>query len=893
MGSNIMSDTIPFDDAVAALQRHFGYPGFRPGQDYIVQTILSGKDTIAIMPTGGGKSICYQIPAILRNGLTIVVSPLISLMQDQVAALERVRIPATFINSVIDQREMLARLEKARSGWYKLIYVAPERFESSNFLKKLKGVQIGMLAVDEAHCISEWGHDFRPSYKKLKEVIPELGKPQVVALTATATPDVRRDIQTQLGLEQPEIIVRGFDRPNLSFRVMKGVNKRDEIFRMCSGADTGIVYAGTRNAVEELAQILRAHGIPAEPYHAGLESQQRARVQQRFMSGEARIIVATTAFGMGIDKADVRFVMHHDMPGTLEQYYQEAGRAGRDGKESVCVLLYHPKDRGLPEFFIRNTFPDKAVIQRVYAELHRLAGTQLGQSYRGLLALTASALADAIGSVSESAVRGALDVLERDGHIRRINESWSESSLRFLIDHDTLRQWLIDGASSMQQTVVVALLRKVSQDAFYEPTPFELDDISNHLETREEDVLRIMQELHDERILDFVAGRRASGIALLGPRIPAPDLPIDYAAINTRMQHQLEKLRAVEQYIVGNSCRRNIILNYFQENDIVGVCGKCDACTSTVIELDDDPMRHVMDEGRHHILHCAAETGGRFGRLTLADILRGGKTRRITQYRLFSAASYGRLRHFDKNIILAAIDAMIGMGWLAKTDGVRPSLYITEAGRGLLGFSVSPMDIPTPEEAAGSEIRDLPLYEALRAVRRRIAARLNLPSHVLIPDRVLRSMANTPPRSREECLAIDGMGPISFQKCGRELLNAIEDHLRERSMAAAMKKDIAALKDVPAAIRATWECATRGMSISDIAAERKLSDGVVANQIVELLRRGAQLPLNDIIAPERQKEIRSAAASLRDTNIKRIKAVLGAEYTYAEIRVVLETMNTR
>ncbi len=886
-----MSHIPAFEDAVLALQRHFGYPGFRPGQDQIVQSILSGVDTLAIMPTGGGKSICYQIPAILRDGLTIVVSPLISLMQDQVAALDRVRIPATFINSVIDHRELVARLEKARSGWYKLMYVAPERFESPTFIQRIKGVRISMLAVDEAHCISEWGHDFRPSYQKLKDAIKELGHPQVVALTATATPDVRRDIQTQLALENPSIIVRGFDRPNLSFRVMQGVNKRDEIFRICSSGDCGIVYAGTRNNVEELAMLLRQHGIPAEPYHAGLESQQRAQVQERFMRGDSRIIVATTAFGMGIDKSNVRFVIHHDMPGTLEQYYQEAGRAGRDGEESTCTLLYHPKDRGLPEFFIRNTFPDKAVIQRVYAELHRLAGTQLGQSYHGLLAMTASALADSIGSVSESAVRGALDVLERDGHVRRINESWSESTAQFLLDHDTMRMWLLETASAVQQPVAIGLLRHAGAEAFFEPTAVFLDELASTLEIPVSDLLPILNELHSMRIVDFVPGRKGSGIALLGQRVPAPDLPIDYSAIERRMRHQLEKLHAMERYITDSACRRNMILQYFQETDISGVCGKCDVCTSTVISMEEKPLRHAIEEGRHHILHCVAESGGRFGRLTVADILRGGKTRRITEYRLFKAASYGRLGHFDKQVILEAIDTLIGMGWLAKTDGVRPSLYITEAGRGVLGYNVVPMDIPTPEEAAGIEVRDLPLYEALRTARRRIAGRLNVPSHLLVPDRVLRTMANTPPKSREDCLAIDGMGPITFQKCGRELLSAIEDHLHERKVTMAMKTDIAALKDLSPAIRATWDCAVRGGALAGIAAQRKLTDGTVSNHIAELLLRGIQLPIDSIIPPEHQKEIRGAVVNLRDTNLKRIKGVVDTAITYAEIRVVLALMD--
>jgi ATP-dependent DNA helicase RecQ len=886
-----MTEQVVFEDAVQALQRHFGYPAFRPGQDHIVRTILSGKDTIAIMPTGGGKSICYQIPAILREGLTIVVSPLISLMQDQVSALDRVRIPSTFINSVIDHRELIARLEKARTGWYKLMYVAPERFESPTFLQRIKGVRIGMLAVDEAHCISEWGHDFRPSYKKLKSAIEELGRPQVIALTATATPDVRLDIQTQLGLKDPEIIVRGFDRPNLSFKVMKGVNKRDEIFRLCSGGEVGIVYAGTRNTVEELALILRQHGIPAEPYHAGLDSVQRAQVQERFMRGEARIIVATTAFGMGIDKADVRFVVHHDMPGTIEQYYQEAGRAGRDGKESACVLLFHPKDRGLPEFFIRNTFPDKTIIQRVYSELHRLAGTPLGQTYHGLLALTPSALADSIGSVSESSVRGALDVLERDGHIRRINESWNGSSVRFLLDHDTMRQWLLETASAVQQPVAVALLRHAGADAFYEPASVFLDELSAATEVQVGEILPVLQQLHSERIIDFVPGRKGSGIALLGPRVSAPDLPVDYSAIERRMQHQLEKLRAMEQYIISTACRRNMILQYFQESDISGVCGKCDVCTSTVINLEEDPLRLAMDEGRRHILHCAAEAGGRFGRLTLADILRGAKTRRMTEYRLFKASSYGKLRHFDKALILEAIDALIGQGWLGKTDSVRPSIYLTEAGQGVLGYSVQPMDIPSAEEATGADITNLPLYEALRSTRRRLAARLNLPSHVLVPERVLRAMANHPPSTREDCLAIDGMGPVTFQKCGRELLATIRDHLHEQAMTTAMNKDAAAIRDMAPALRATWDCAVRGLSIDAIAAERNLTAGVVSNQLADLIRQGVAMPIDTLVPATRQKEIQGAVLNLRDRNLKRIKAIVDSDISYAEIRIMLAWMD--
>ena len=550
--------TPTFEDALRALQEHFGYESFRPGQDEIIRTILARKDTIAVMPTGGGKSICYQIPAVVFDGLTIVISPLISLMQDQVAALERARIKSTFINSMLDYREVMNRLDQAHNGWYKLMYVAPERFDSRSFVERMKGIRISMFAVDEAHCISEWGHDFRPSYLRLRESIEMLGTPQIVALTATATPDVRRDVQTQLGLANPAVIVRGFNRENLTFRVMHGVNKRDEIFRICSEQSCGIVYAGTRKTVEELAIMLRQHGIPAEAYHAGLQSAERKEVQERFMDNRTRVIVATTAFGMGIDKADVRFVVHHDMPSTIEQYYQEAGRAGRDGKESVCTILYHPKDRSLPEFFIRSTFPDRALIQKTYVQLHNFAGTQLGQTFDGLLPLKAPAIASLIGDASDAAVRGSLDVLERDEYIRRVSESWSESSVQFLLSPERMRSWLIESAPPDLQPVMVHLLRVVGATAFHDPAPLFMDELAQKSGLTTEDLMPALRRLHDERIIDFVPGRKGSGIALLGGRVQAHDLHIDYSAIEKRMRHQLEKLQVMERYIIGSACRRNI-----------------------------------------------------------------------------------------------------------------------------------------------------------------------------------------------------------------------------------------------------------------------------------------------------------------------------------------------
>ncbi|MCB2204852.1 RecQ family ATP-dependent DNA helicase [bacterium] len=880
-----------FDDALRALRHHFGYENFRPGQDHIVKTILEGKNTVAVMPTGGGKSICYQIPAVLFEGLTIVISPLISLMQDQVAALERARIKATFINSMLDYQEVLARLDKARNGWYKLMYVAPERFESKTFIERMKGIRIAMFAVDEAHCISEWGHDFRPSYMKLKDALAELGSPLTVALTATATPDVRQDIQHQLSLENPEVIVRGFNRANLTLAVMRGVNKRDEILRLCTNDDCGIVYAGTRNNVEEIAIMLRQHGIAAESYHGGMQSGARQDVQNRFMDGRTRVIVATTAFGMGIDKRDVRFVVHHDMPSTLEQYYQEAGRAGRDGKESVCTLLYHPKDRSLPEFFIRNTFPDRTLIQKTYAQLHQFAGNQLGQSFDGLVAHTPSSLAALLGQTSEAAVRGSLDVLERSGYIRRIQESYSESTVQFLLPPERMRLWMIETAPAELQPVMVHLLRVVGGAAFYDPVPLYMDELAQKSGYNVEDLMPTLRRLHDERIIDFTAGRRGSGIALLGQRVQAADLEIDYSSIQRRMRHQLEKLQAMEHYITGAACRRNMILEYFDEEGIEGVCGKCDNCTSTAIDVQEETGQDLFDRYHALVLHCAAETGGRFGRTTLVDVLRGAQTQRLAQFRLHEASCYAKLRSVDKRHVMEIMDALIAQGWLAKSDSLRPSVYITEIGRAHLGYDVKPMPLPAPGETAETGVKDPVLYEALKTVRRRLAAAANVPSHTLVPDKVLRLMADQRPRSREEALAIEGMGPVTFQKCGRELLGAIGDHLHEQSLSESMEKSRDAFAELPAGLRSTWELAERGLGLGDIAQRRGLTEGTVSNHLADIIRRGMQFKLDALVPQAHQDQIRGAVRKLRDSNLKKIKGIVDSEVSFAEIRIMLAVID--
>ena len=357
----IQGEKYMLNDALKILKQHYGYTTFRPGQDKIITSLLNHKDTLAIMPTGAGKSVCFQIPGLLLPGITLVVSPLISLMKDQVDALGSLGIPATFINSSLTATQVNERIYKARCGQYKIIYIAPERLMSEAFQSAIKSITVSFLAIDEAHCVSQWGHDFRPSYQAIGSFIHSLPiRPIIGAFTATATTDVTKDIVALLALQKPDIYITGFDRENLLFTVVRGENKPDFTLKYIDANknQSGIIYAATRKEVDNLYTLLQKKGYSVGKYHAGLTDTERQRYQEAFIYDDISIMVATNAFGMGIDKSNVRYVIHYNMPKSMEAYYQEAGRAGRDGEKSECILIFGAQDPLLQRYLIEQTTGD-------------------------------------------------------------------------------------------------------------------------------------------------------------------------------------------------------------------------------------------------------------------------------------------------------------------------------------------------------------------------------------------------------------------------------------------------------------------------------------------------------------------------------------------------------
>ncbi|MFT4974615.1 MAG: ATP-dependent DNA helicase RecQ [Myxococcota bacterium] len=771
-------------DLEALLQERFGHPGFRDGQGDIIRHIASGQDALVVMPTGAGKSLCYQLPALARGGTTLVVSPLLSLMKDQVDGLVEKGIRATFINSTLSSAERRNRIKEVIAGEWELVYCAPERF-SPRFLQQIRDADIRLLAIDEAHCLSQWGHDFRPDYLRLGRVREALNGVPTVALTATATPAVQEDIVKTLGIEKGARFVLGFDRKNLIMEVIDAPTKADKEQALLELVQPGptLVYCATVKNVERVTALLIDNGVTASMYHGKMEHSSRIRVQDDFMAGRSRIVVATNAFGMGVDKDNVRTIIHWELPGTVEAYYQEIGRAGRDGKPSRVVLLFRESDRRVQEFFVRTSHPPADHVRRIW---DRLLAEQSNPVWLDLESM-ALALPD---DSDEREASSCLTVLRRESYIRRISPSDRAGHVQALAPFEGAKP---RGVRGQLHTWIDERLTERYNRLGYSTTEqmtLQPDHVARDLSLARDQVVAALRGLEDRGLLRWQPAERVGGVEILRPGQP---LQLDEAEMKRRRDLEYAKIMKMVGY-ARSTCRRRYLLEYFGQKAPYERCGNCDVCREgTAHARQPRALGSEEETAARKLLACMARMRRSFSSRMIARVATGSADKAVLSFQFDKLSTYGILSNWSMRDVQRLITELKHAGAIEeviKTREIRgqertySELALTELGGQVMRQQAEDFQMVVPDikhlrsrrrPAAKAESDNIhpDLLAALREGRRRMAESSDVPVYVVAPNETLEQIAARRPMTREAMMTIKGMGARRWTLYGRQLVDIV------------------------------------------------------------------------------------------------------------------------
>lgn len=850
---------------IEALNKYLGYDSFRPGQEEIVNSIISGENALVVLPTGAGKSLCYQIPALLSKSFAIVISPLIALMKDQVDSLNKTETIASFINSSLDFAAGEKVLNSVSSGKIKILFLSPEKLSNTSFVEKIKQLSPEYIFIDEAHCISEWGHNFRPSYRKIHEFIDHLGIKKVSAFTATATEEVREDIVKQLSLLNPRIFVRGFERDNLHINVIASIRKKEKAAELIrSNKLPAIVYTATRNGAEELAEYLRKESINAVFYHAGLQSEMKRIIQDDFMSDRVKVICATNAFGMGIDKNDIRLVIHYNMPGSIENYYQEIGRAGRDGKPSKVYLLYEERDAQIHEYFIKNATPSRDQIELVYDAICDYGGIAVGMlNERPIVHDANLSKLFEINQISSGIVQSSIKVLVESGYLTFKNELYGYHTVRFPLKPDQLRSFINSFANATHKDLLLLLVKTYGSKIFTESTRIDIKSISERLETSLEEIIEDLSALLQGGIIEYRKPPKNPSFMLSHPRVQSKALKLNLTmqkAIKKNMEHKLE---VMEEFVSTDKCRMGYILHYFGQNSKDYNCGKCDNC----LEGGSTPSLDYIDE---IILRTLHESKTPLRKKTLLQILHGSST----LYSFNKLSTFGACVHFSKDQIEEAIEQLVIARKILTSNDV---IKLSETGN---DFFTNDRLTEAKSNLTDYE-SELKLFNALRQIRKDASEKFGQQPHLICTDEILRAVSKAKPTSHSALLSVAGFTQRMFNKIGDDIINAVKTVAKND----LSKREIQT-SNLPRKSKLILELVEKKYSLEEISELAKISESLLSIQLEGLISMIPDLDISNLINKEELTAINSKIDE-GISDMKELRNSLDGKISYSKIRIAL------
>lgn len=849
------------------LNNFFGFSEFRPSQEDIITSILKGENVLAVLPTGGGKSICYQIPSMISETFGIVISPLIALMKDQVDSLNTQQPVAAYINSTLDFRDTEKVLENIRNGYLKILYLSPEKLNNQSFIERIKSLNPEYVFIDEAHCISEWGHNFRPGYRKIKSFIDYVEIKKVSAFTATATEDVRKDIIEQLGLISPKFFVRGFERANLQLNVIHTSRKKEKLTEILTHhSGSRIIYAATRKLTEEIAEHLRSNKIDTVYYHAGLTAELRRLIQDDFINGRVRTIVATNAFGMGIDKSDIRTIVHFNMPGTIENYYQEIGRAGRDGDKSNIYLLYDEKDKIIQQFFINSSNPTREQIEIIYDTIYDRGNVALGLHPKEavLLDKNFSTMLQS-KNVSNGIIESSIRILEESNYVKRKSPLENKHFCKFLIEPAKLNLYVRHFVDNELKDLILMAAREYGAKMFSQKTSVNISNLAQLLDSTPDKIIDQFENLSRAGILEYDRPTFEPSVYLLEDRVKAADLNLNLTKAKNILEHSKLKLEKMIGFVFTEGCRFKFILEYFGQSGSDYRCGKCDRCTG-----GSEIKQNTLDYLEEIILRTIHEVKTPLKKKNLIKLLTG-KSEQPT-IRKFS--TFGTCVHFKNDEIERAISFLIHTKLLDASNDT-----VTLSRTGIEKFIQT--DNQTQEISNADFDTDLKLFNLLRQVRKEASTKFNQATNIICSDEILRLITKIKPATYSELLKIKGVNNRMLNKVGNDFLNIIHQFKNSADVSLSLKD-----KNLPENSLAILELVQKKYSLSDIASLTKLPEAVVAVQIETLVE---MIPSLDIESLFEKNELDAVYKKIETgiIDLKELHVQFGNKISYAKLKIAL------